>query len=208
MRDYARSIALYVQDGQLVAPSELYYPIRLKPRGQNRLQTLVENGIDHIEVRCVDLNPLVGGLVDARDIEFVRLFFLWCIAQPRETLSAEKQAKCVGHFKAAALLEFDSGCLATIHMDPVDVNDEETAKMKAKVADIIKETDPVITFHDFRMVSGPTHTNVIFDIVVPHDYKLTDNEIAKVIADKIHSHDERYFAVIDVDKDFTAHQQI
>ena len=102
----------------------------------------------------------------------------------------------------------ETGCLATIHMDPVDVNDEETAKMKAKVADIIKETDPVITFHDFRMVSGPTHTNVIFDIVVPHDYKLTDNEIAKVIADKIHSHDERYFAVIDVDKDFTAHQQI
>lgn len=102
----------------------------------------------------------------------------------------------------------ETGCLATIHMDPVDVNDEETAKMKAKVADIIKETDPVITFHDFRMVSGPTHTNVIFDIVVPHDYKLTDNEIAKTIADKIHSHDERYFAVIDVDKDFTAHQQI
>ena len=102
----------------------------------------------------------------------------------------------------------ETGCLATIHMDPVDVNDEETAKMKAKVADIIKETDPVITFHDFRMVSGPTHTNVIFDIVVPHDYKLTDNEIAKVIADKIHSHDERYFAVIDVDKDFTAHQQV
>lgn len=102
----------------------------------------------------------------------------------------------------------ETGCLATIHMDPVDVNDEETAKMKAKVADIIKETDPVITFHDFRMVSGPTHTNVIFDIVVPHDYKLTDNEIAKVIADKIHSHDKRYFAVIDVDKDFTAHQQI
>ena len=77
VRDYARSIARYVTDGQLVAPSELYYPIRLKPRGQNRLQTLVENGIDHIEVRCVDLNPLVGGLVDARDVEFVRLFFLW-----------------------------------------------------------------------------------------------------------------------------------
>jgi len=107
VRDYARSIARYVQEGQLVAPSELYYPIRLKPRGQNRLQTLVENGIDHIEVRCVDLNPLVGGLVDARDVEFVRLFFLWCAAQPRETLSAEKQAECVGHFKAAARLDFD-----------------------------------------------------------------------------------------------------
>lgn len=101
----------------------------------------------------------------------------------------------------------ETGCLATIHMDPVDVRDEETAKMKAKVAEIISATDERITFHDFRMVSGPTHTNVIFDIVVPHDYKLSDNEIAKIIADKIHSHNERYFAVIDVDKDFTAHNK-
>ncbi|MBQ2794717.1 MAG: cation transporter [Oscillospiraceae bacterium] len=102
----------------------------------------------------------------------------------------------------------ETGCLATIHMDPVDVRDEETAKMRAKVAEIIKETDEKISFHDFRMVSGPTHTNVIFDIVVPHDYKLSDGEIAKLIADKIHAHNEKYFAVIDVDKDFTAHQQI
>ncbi|MBQ6802089.1 MAG: cation diffusion facilitator family transporter [Oscillospiraceae bacterium] len=102
----------------------------------------------------------------------------------------------------------ETGCLATIHMDPVDVRDEETAKMRAKVAEIIKETDEKISFHDFRMVSGPTHINVIFDIVVPHDYKLSDGEIAKLIADKIHAHDEKYFAVIDVDKDFTAHQQI
>ena len=102
----------------------------------------------------------------------------------------------------------ETGCLATIHMDPVDVRNEETAKMKATVAEIIKETDPCITFHDFRMVSGPTHTNVIFDIVVPHDYKHSDEEIAKIIADRIHEHNEKYFAVIDVDKDFTAHQQI
>ncbi len=101
----------------------------------------------------------------------------------------------------------ETGCLATIHMDPVDVRDEETAKMKAKVAEIIAAADSKITFHDFRMVSGPTHTNVIFDIVVPHDYKLSDEEISKIIADKIHESNERYFAVIDVDKDFTAHQQ-
>ena len=100
------------------------------------------------------------------------------------------------------------GCLATIHMDPVDVRDEETAMMKAKVSEIIKETDPCITFHDFRMVSGPTHTNVIFDIVVPHDYKMSDEEIANLLAESIHNHNEKYFAVIEVDKDFTAHQQI
>ncbi|MBQ4198960.1 MAG: hypothetical protein II649_03665, partial [Kiritimatiellae bacterium] len=62
---------------------------------------------DHIEIRCVDLNPLTGGLVDARDVAFIHLFMLWCAAQARETLSAEKQAESVAAFKAAARLDFD-----------------------------------------------------------------------------------------------------
>ncbi|MBO7654171.1 MAG: hypothetical protein J6U40_04550 [Kiritimatiellae bacterium] len=106
-RAYAKSIARYVQAGQLIAPSELYYPIRLKPLGPNRLISLVENGIDHIEVRCVDLNPLTGGLVDVRDIAFIHLFFLWCAAQDHETLSAEKQEAGIAAFKAAARLDFN-----------------------------------------------------------------------------------------------------
>ena len=107
VRAYAKSVARYVQDGQLIAPSELYYPIRLKPRGPNSLLSLVENGIDHIEVRCVDLNPMTGGLVDVRDVEFIHLFFLWCAAQERETLTAERQMESVAAFKAAARLDFD-----------------------------------------------------------------------------------------------------
>ena len=101
----------------------------------------------------------------------------------------------------------ETGCLATIHMDPVDVRDELTAQMKAKVAEIISGIDEKITFHDFRMVSGPTHTNVIFDIVVPYNYKYSDEEIVDIIANKIHETDERFFAVIDVDKDFTDHSK-
>ena len=107
VRAYAKSIVKYIQAGHLAAPSELYYPVRLKPRGANRLVTLVESGIDHIEIRCVDLNPLTGGLVDVRDVEFIHLFLLWCAAQARETLSAERQADAVGWFKAAARLDFD-----------------------------------------------------------------------------------------------------
>ena len=101
----------------------------------------------------------------------------------------------------------ETGCLATIHMDPVDVRDELTAQMKAKVGEIISEIDEQITFHDFRMVSGPTHTNVIFDIVVPYNYKYSDEEIVEIIANKIHETDERFFAVIDVDKDFIEHKK-
>ncbi len=107
VKAYAKSIAQYVQDGLLVAPSEFYYPVRLKPRGPNSLLALEERGIDHIEIRCVDLNPLTGGLVDVRDVEFVHLFMLWCAAQKRETLSAAQQKAAVGLFKAAARLDFD-----------------------------------------------------------------------------------------------------
>ena len=106
-RAYARSIARYVQKGLLVAPSELYYPVRLKPRGPNNLLTLAERGVDHIEIRCVDLNPLTGGLVDVRDVEFIHLFMLWCAAQERETLSAAEQVKSIAAFKAAARIDFD-----------------------------------------------------------------------------------------------------
>ena len=98
------------------------------------------------------------------------------------------------------------GCLVTIHMDPVDVHDEHTAQLREKVSEIIKQINPDITFHDFRVVSGPTHTNLIFDIVSPMDCGLSDQELADTIADKIHQCNESYLAVINVDKDFASYQ--
>lgn len=98
------------------------------------------------------------------------------------------------------------GCLVTIHMDPVDVHDEHAAQLRENVSEIIKQINPDITFHDFRVVSGPTHTNLIFDIVSPMDCGLSDQELADTIADKIHQCNESYFAVINVDKDFASYQ--
>ena len=108
VRAYAKSIARYVQDRLLIAPSELYYPVRLKPRGANRLETLVSKGVDHIELRCVDLNPLAGGLVDARDVAFVQLFFLWCAARPAARLSERDQVQAARNFKNAARYDIDA----------------------------------------------------------------------------------------------------
>lgn len=96
----------------------------------------------------------------------------------------------------------ETGCLATIHMDPLDTRDEETNREREEVRRILAELDPIITFHDFRMVSGPTHTNVIFDVVVPYGYALSDRELSGKIADRIHEENEKIFAVITVDKDF------
>lgn len=96
-------------------------------------------------------------------------------------------------------------CSAVIHMDPVSVDDEQTKELKEKVGAIITERNEKLQFHDFRIVEGPTHTNVIFDIVVPYDVKEDDAEIVKQLQHeigKLGTKDMEYFAVIDVDREY------
>lgn len=98
-------------------------------------------------------------------------------------------------------LSKDLGCMATIHMDPVAVNDPEVKELKHKVADLAKEVLDAITIHDFRVVKGDTHTNLIFDMVVPFSCKCTDREMADMVADRIKEKlGNNYYAVIDVDR--------
>ncbi|MBR1920984.1 MAG: hypothetical protein IJ829_03135 [Kiritimatiellae bacterium] len=111
VRAYADSIRDYVRRGFIAAPSELYFPVRLKPRGANRLASLVEGGIDRIELRCVDLNPLVGGLVDVRDVAFVQLMLLWCASRESAALSAAAQLSAVRNFKNAARFDIDAATI-------------------------------------------------------------------------------------------------
>ena len=96
-------------------------------------------------------------------------------------------------------------CLATIHMDPIDVSDGLTSEIRSHVSDILNDIDPCISFHDFRIVSGPTHTNLIFDVVVPNRYRISDNELSLLIAKRINEWNEKYFSVITVDKDFVGY---
>uniref|UniRef100_UPI004056D2AB cation diffusion facilitator family transporter n=1 Tax=Acetatifactor sp. TaxID=1872090 RepID=UPI004056D2AB len=93
-------------------------------------------------------------------------------------------------------------CQTVIHMDPVCVDDEETNTLKELVLKYLSEIDTSITMHDFRIVQGPTHTNIIFDVVAPYRFRMTDAELIQVITDKIKSKNPNYFAVIEVDKTF------
>ena len=109
---YAEKIREYVRRGLIAAPSELYYPVRLKPRGANRLETLVEKGVDHIELRCVDLNPLADALVDVHDLDFIHLFFLWCAGRPPAHLTERNHVQAVRNFKNAARYDLDLAQIA------------------------------------------------------------------------------------------------
>ena len=102
IRAYADSIQQYVDEGLLRFPTELYYPIRLKPRGQNKLETLREQGVDHIELRMVDLNPLVPSGIEERDLVFAQLFLVWLASTPREGFSPKAQVQAAQNFKNAA----------------------------------------------------------------------------------------------------------
>lgn len=94
------------------------------------------------------------------------------------------------------------GCEVTIHLDPIDVDNEHVAQMKEEVAKILKEYDEVLTFHDFRMVPGETHTNLIFDVVVPAKYKMTNEEVHDAIKAEVEEHCFKCFAVITVEQSY------
>ncbi len=93
-------------------------------------------------------------------------------------------------------------CEAVIHMDPVDTNNEEVKKMKALVLQGVKNIDEELSIHDFRMVSGPTHTNLIFDVVLPFEVKLTKNQVKEAVIDMVSKLDGNYFAVIKVEQSY------
>ena len=94
------------------------------------------------------------------------------------------------------------GMEVSIHMDPVLVGDETTDKYKKMTAEIIKEISAELTFHDFRIVVGPTHTNLIFDIVIPYGVKMTEHEIKENIDKKIRKKSENIFTVITFDRSY------
>ncbi len=89
--------------------------------------------------------------------------------------------------------------LATIHMDPIVTNDESVAQMRQMVAELAKRLHPEVTIHDFRMTSGPSHTNLIFDMVLPHGCSLSDEEARQEMARLARETDPSYITVIQVD---------
>lgn len=92
------------------------------------------------------------------------------------------------------------GCEAVIHMDPIAANDEHVNAMREKVEELLTQWDSRISLHDFRMVEGPTHTNLIFDAVVPQDLAATEEEAQKKIAQLIAQLGDMYRAVVKIDR--------
>ena len=95
------------------------------------------------------------------------------------------------------------GCEAVIHMDPIVTDDGITEETRQRVAALVHCIDDEINIHDFRMVVGPTHTNVIFDAVVPFKFRLTDAEVREKIEAAVRALDGNYYAVVNVERPYT-----
>nr|CRY96161.1 hypothetical protein [uncultured prokaryote] len=94
-------------------------------------------------------------------------------------------------------------CEAVIHMDPIVTDDKDVNEWKQRIYGILPELDASLQMHDFRMVKGNTHTNLIFDVVVPYDCKLEGEKIQGFLQDKVHEINPRFHTVVHIDHSFT-----
>ena len=92
------------------------------------------------------------------------------------------------------------GMTLVVHLDPIITDDEEINSLKRMTEDIVSSFNLGLGMHDFRVVKGYSHTNLVFDISASFDCKKTDEELKSIIAKRISDYDEKLFAVIDVDR--------
>lgn len=89
-----------------------------------------------------------------------------------------------------------------IHMDPIETKNEYTNKIKEDIHNILKDIDPALKYHDLRVVRGTTHDNIIFDLEYPVDYKMNENELRKIVVQKVKEFNPRFNLIIDIDTIF------
>lgn len=92
--------------------------------------------------------------------------------------------------------------MMTIHTDPVDIDDEQTKKCKAVVKDIVSSMNQGFSIHDFRMVSCENYKNLIFDITVPYECKISNEKIQHFIDKKLEEYDGKYYTIITFDREY------
>lgn len=146
---YADSIEKYVLQGLLKAPSELYYPVRLKPARENNLESLRKNGVNHIELRMFDLNPLSAEGLEVKDVLFAQLLMIWLLCRPEEELSVKHQVHAVQNFKNAAHYDLKTvkialpdGRICSVAQAAMNIIDE----MKSFFAELHADVQDVLDF--------------------------------------------------------------
>lgn len=154
---YTASLRAYVEDGLLCCPAELYYPVRLKPAGSNDLDVLEREGVNHLELRMFDLNPLAPACVEERDVAFAQLLLVWLACLPRRPLSRKEQVQAAQNFKNAA--HYDLKTVKILAPDGSVLPAADAAlgilgRMKAFYAGFPQETQDVLAFEEAKFLDA------------------------------------------------------
>lgn len=88
------------------------------------------------------------------------------------------------------------------HLDPIVTDDEETNMLKEKITKLLKGFDNRLNLHDFRLVHGVNHSNIIFDVLIPYDTKYDEDSIRFFVDEELKKYNKKYFAVIEFDRSF------
>lgn len=94
------------------------------------------------------------------------------------------------------------GIELVIHMDPVENNNDKVNALKEMTVKTVLAISEELSIHDFRIVDGPTHTNLLFDVVVPYGFEMNDKKLKTLIREKINEINESYFCVITIDNSY------
>ena len=166
LKSYIQSIARYIVNGDLKAASELYYPVRLKPRGANSLEKLLHNGVNHLELRVLDVNPLTRTGIFTEDIRFMHLLLLWLSGLPDFDFDEEKQIQAIADIKAAAV--FGNAEIKRRAKGALD-------EIKRFTAQYFPHFLPVINYQLDKLTDGNSYAEIV-------SRKFTDGYIEKGLA--------------------------
>jgi len=169
------------------------------------------------------LNPLLGQVPDETTVKEIenRILSFDCICGIHDLIIHNYGAtKCIASVHAEVPVDSDllkihdsidliereiaseMDILITIHIDPIETDDEATAELKELITNIVTEVNPDFTIHDFRVVKGETHTNLIFDLVIPRNLKICQSNIKNEIDKRLTEIDNSYFTVIIFDRGY------
>ncbi len=158
--NYAESILSYIEKGLIRSAAELYFPVRLKSFSEYSPCSLCEDGVSHIELRMIDLNPLAPFGIDERDVRFIQLFLVWLAFLPRLEMGAKEQVMAIQNTKNAA--RYDLKTVNIMMPDgrslrATDAAEEILARMEEfyeRMGD--EETMKVIDYQKEKMVDPDT----------------------------------------------------
>ncbi len=102
-------------------------------------------------------------------------------------------------------IQKEMNIITTLHMDPIVIGDPLNDKIKEEVKASLSDLPYILNIHDFRIVKGPTHINIVFDVIVSQDKALNLEEISKEIDSRIHALSENYHPVVTIDYDYTSY---